>query len=106
MIVTAVSACWAWIACATHLVCWRRLSTGKAQFSSTWSWLSLGTAALTFTYATAYTWLVFGNPDRAHWSELLGYVALVGWPVVWILPGWATLYAFRIQRRNIAGGHQ
>jgi hypothetical protein len=123
MIVTAVSACWAWIACATHLVCWRRLSTGKAQFSSTWSLLSLGTAALTFTYATAYTWLVFGNPDRAYWSELLGYVALVGWPVVywsellgyvalvgwpvvWILPGWATLYAFRIQRRNIAGGQQ
>lgn len=104
MIVTVVSACWAWIACAVHLVCWRRLRAGKGQFSHTWSYLSLGTAALTFTYATAYTWLAFGNPDREAWSEMLAYVALVGWPVVWILPGWATLYAFKVQRR-LAEGH-
>lgn len=86
-----------------HLVCWRRLRSGKGQFSHTWSYLSLGTAALTFTYATAYTWLAFGSPDRAEWSEMLAYVALVGWPVVWILPGWATLYAFKVQRRRVEG---
>lgn len=86
-----------------HLVCWRRLRSGKGQFSHTWSYLSLGTAALTFTYATAYTWLAFGSPDREEWSEMLAYVALVGWPVVWILPGWATLYAFKVQRRRVEG---
>lgn len=96
--VAAVAACWAWVAFAVHVSCWHKLRASTAQFSGTWGWMSLGTASITVTYAVAYTWLVFGDPDRAAWSELLGYVALVGWPVVWILPGIVTLQAIKVQR--------
>ena len=61
--------------------------------------MSAGTAALTFTYAAAYTWLLLGNPDRAEWSEMLAYVALVGWPVVFVMPAAMTLVAHKATQR-------
>ena len=98
MIVTAVSATWAWLACVLHLVCVWRLRSSTAPFASTWMWMSAGTAALTFTYASAYTWLLLGNPDRSEWSGMLAYVAFVGWPVVFVLPAVMTLVANQAAR--------
>ena len=104
MFVTAVSAFWAWAAAATHIACVVRLRGSKAPFASTWMWMSAGTAALTSCYGAAYTWLVFGSPDRATWSEMLAYVAFVGWPVVFVMPGAMTLYAYTRTRATESGG--
>lgn len=99
-----VSMCWAYIGSAVNVAALWELRRSESGFTETWRALAAGAAAMSFTYANCYAWLVFGSPDRAEWSEVLAYVALFGWPVVWIVPGWALWYATRSGRRMTGGG--
>ena len=94
-VINTISACWAWIAVLAHLGVIRSLRGATAGFSQTWVWISASAAAVAFCYAAAYTWLVVGDPDRAAWSEMLAYVALIGWPGAFILPAVMVRRALR-----------
>ena len=94
-IINAISACWAWIGVVAHLYCIVKLRGSTARFARTWVWMSASSAGVAFCYAVAYTWLVVGDPDRAAWSEMLAYVALIGWPGVFVLPAAMVITTLR-----------
>lgn len=43
-------------------------------------------AGLSFVYVAAYLFLLFGDVDYLLWSSWLRGVAMVVWPVVWMMP--------------------
>ncbi len=64
------------------------LATGRypSPFSNAWVIVHSLIAGISFFYVGAFAWLIWGKPDRAHWSEFLTPVSIISFIVVWSLP--------------------
>lgn len=98
--VPTFSMCMALAAVCAHAWAVRELHLTGRAFSGTWAAMSAMTACLAAAYFIGYAWLVFGDPDRARWSETLSYVGVITWPLVWVLPGLIVGWVARGNRRR------
>ena len=83
----------------THLWAKRELRLSAMPHAATWGAMSSAAAMLAAIYSLGYAWLLYGDVERAKWSETMQWVGLVTWPLVWVLPGamvaWVARQAYK-----------
>ena len=53
--------------------------------------VTLATSVLAGFYATAYVWLSAHLANQGEWSQVVVWVGVLTWPVVWIIPPLLTI---------------